>query len=79
MKKFIKPLVFLCAVAVTTGAYAQQDKPARPIKAQLKMKHVPAKHIQSANHKSKAELIPNRKADIQRMIQRKGITAVAVK
>lgn len=79
MKKFIKPLVLLCAIAVTTGAYAQQDKPARPIKDQLKMKHAAAAYVKRINHKSKAEVVPNRQADIDRIIRQQGITVLHVK
>jgi hypothetical protein len=79
MKKFMKPLAVLFLVAASTGAYAQQDKPARPIKAQLKMKEVPAKQMQQNHKKVKALLVPNREADIKKMVRRKGLTVAQVK
>lgn len=79
MKKFMKPLAMLFIVACSTAAYAQQDKPARPIKAQLKMKEVPAKQVQRKRASTKAILVPNRKADIQRIVRQKGLTTAQVK
>jgi hypothetical protein len=77
MKKLMKPLALLFVVAVSTGAFAQQDKPARPIKAQLK--HAPAQEVQRTRVNTKAILVPNRKADIQRIVRRQGITTAPVK
>jgi hypothetical protein len=42
MKKWIKPIAFLFAVALSTGAYAQQGK----INSSLKVNERPAKLIQ---------------------------------
>lgn len=71
MKKFIKPLVFLFAIAVTTGAYAQQDRSIRPVKEELKKKHEPATKFQRSNYTPKVEAVPNRKKDVQRVVRKK--------
>lgn len=80
MKKLMKPIALLFVVAVSTGAYAQQDKPGRAVKAQLKAEK-PAL-VLSENRKmvkTKSFVVPNRDADIKRMVRQKGLTTAEVK
>lgn len=70
MKKLMKPIVLMFVIAVSTGAYAQQDKSARPIKAELKGKQI--MQVKRANVKTKALVVANRDADIQRIVRKQG-------
>ncbi len=75
MKKLMKPIALLFVIAVSTGAYAQQDKPSRPIEAPIKMKPATAvkhKAVKSDATKTKAIVVANREADIKRIIRKQG-------
>lgn len=79
MKKLMKPIVLLMAIAVSAGAYAQQDGPARPIKKQLKAKEVTEHPSVTPRVRVKHEVTKNRQADIQRIIREHGLTVAEVK
>ncbi len=79
MKKLMKPLVFLFAIAISAGAYAQQDSPARPIKKQLKVKEITEHPAVTPRVRVKHQIAKNRKADIQRIVREKGLTIAEVK
>jgi hypothetical protein len=78
MKKLMKPLVFLFAIAISAGAYAQ-DNPSRPIKKQLKDKEVTHHPKVTPRIRVKHLVVKNRKADIQRIVREKGLTVAEIK
>ncbi len=79
MKKLMKPLVFLFAIAISAGAYAQQDNPGRPIKKQLKEKEITGHPAATPRIRVKHQIAKNRKADIQRIVRQKGLAVAEVK
>ena len=77
MKNLMKPIALLFLAAASTGAYAQQDGPAKPLKAKLKAEK-PALTVQK-KRLTKAYLVPNRDADIKRIVRRQGLSTAHVK
>ncbi|PWL29464.1 MAG: hypothetical protein DCO96_06805 [Fluviicola sp. XM-24bin1] len=79
MKKLMKPLVVLFAIAVSTGAYSQQDKPGKALKNELKTKEITVHPAVTPRVRVKHFVVKNRDADIQRIIRQKGLTVAEVK
>ncbi|XOV68391.1 MAG: hypothetical protein ACFHU9_04290 [Fluviicola sp.] len=79
MKKLMRPIVFLFAIAVSAGAYAQQDQPARPIKKQLKSKEITEQPAATPRVRVKHQIVQNRPADIKRIVREQGLTLAEVK
>lgn len=78
MKKFMKPIAFLFALAMVTGAYAQ-DNPNRPIKKQLKEKEVTHHPKVTPRVRIKHQIVKNRKADMKRIVRDHGLTVAEIK
>jgi len=75
MKKLMKPVALLFVIAVSTGAYAQQEKPAAPLTPQLHKKpdaNWPSKQMPASMVLPKSQ----KKADNNRFTRRKSISAV---
>ena len=83
MKKILKPLVVLLALAVSTGANAQQDKPIKKLKTDMRAKEVahpianqrvPAKE-QAVNK----QVVQKRNVQVQRVVRPKALSTSEIK
>lgn len=72
MKKLMKPLVFLFAIAVSTGAYAQQSGQAKLLNTDMKVKAAPAKVLHRQQER-RAVLLPENQKHIQRALRSVGL------
>ncbi|MCR9173149.1 MAG: hypothetical protein NXI10_11680 [bacterium] len=79
MKKLMKPVVFLFAIAVSAGAYAQQDKPARPVKKQVRTQQMVKQPAAKPQAGVKQQVVQNRDADIKRIVRSHGLTTAEIK